>query len=98
MQLTCSRIPPLSLRRSSLRRLLLVEPATSSSVSMLEKLAVLGHFQIEKANRLESIPAIVDASQTRVAGTNLVKVLTWFDNEWAYANRMLDVVNYWQSI
>ena len=42
--------------------------------------------------------AIVDASQTRVAGTNLVKVLTWFDNEWAYANRMLDVVNYWQSI
>jgi glyceraldehyde 3-phosphate dehydrogenase/D-erythrose 4-phosphate dehydrogenase len=42
--------------------------------------------------------AIVDASQTRVAGTNLVKVLTWCDNEWAYANRMLDVVNYWQSI
>jgi glyceraldehyde 3-phosphate dehydrogenase/D-erythrose 4-phosphate dehydrogenase len=42
--------------------------------------------------------AIVDASQTRVAGTHLVKVLTWFDNEWAYANRMLDVVNYWQSI
>lgn len=42
--------------------------------------------------------AIVDASQTRVAGTHLIKVLTWFDNEWAYANRMLDVVNYWQSI
>jgi glyceraldehyde 3-phosphate dehydrogenase/D-erythrose 4-phosphate dehydrogenase len=42
--------------------------------------------------------AIVDASQTRVAGSSLVKVLTWFDNEWAYANRMLDVVRYWQSI
>ena len=42
--------------------------------------------------------AVVDASQTRVAGNNLVKVLTWFDNEWAYANRMLDVVDYWQSI
>ncbi|MFT4996687.1 MAG: D-erythrose 4-phosphate dehydrogenase [Chitinophagales bacterium] len=42
--------------------------------------------------------AIVDASQTRVAGNNLVKVLTWFDNEWAYANRMLDVVDYWQSV
>ncbi|MEH6548674.1 MAG: type I glyceraldehyde-3-phosphate dehydrogenase [Pseudomonadales bacterium] len=38
---------------------------------------------------------IVDASQTRVAGKRLVKVLVWFDNEWAYANRMLDVVNYW---
>ena len=34
---------------------------------------------------------IVDLSQTRVSGTNLVKVLVWFDNEWAFANRMLDV-------
>ncbi|MGH1485578.1 MAG: type I glyceraldehyde-3-phosphate dehydrogenase [Cellvibrionaceae bacterium] len=36
---------------------------------------------------------IIDASQTRVAGGTLVKVLTWFDNEWGFANRMLDVVN-----
>lgn len=35
--------------------------------------------------------AIVDLSQTRVSGNRLVKVLTWFDNEWGYANRMLDV-------
>jgi erythrose-4-phosphate dehydrogenase len=34
---------------------------------------------------------IVDASQTRIAGKRLAKVLTWFDNEWGYANRMLDV-------
>jgi glyceraldehyde 3-phosphate dehydrogenase/D-erythrose 4-phosphate dehydrogenase len=34
---------------------------------------------------------IVDLGQTRVAGKRLVKVLTWFDNEWGYANRMLDV-------
>jgi D-erythrose 4-phosphate dehydrogenase len=39
--------------------------------------------------------SIVDASQTRVSAGHLVKVLTWFDNEWAYANRMLDVVRYW---
>jgi D-erythrose 4-phosphate dehydrogenase len=37
---------------------------------------------------------IVDASQTRVSG-QLVKVLVWFDNEWAYANRMLDIVQGW---
>jgi D-erythrose 4-phosphate dehydrogenase len=37
---------------------------------------------------------IVDASQTRVAG-DLINVLTWFDNEWGYANRMLDVVAHW---
>ena len=35
--------------------------------------------------------AIVDLNQTRVAPNNLVKLLVWFDNEWAYANRMLDV-------
>ncbi|HTR00799.1 MAG TPA: hypothetical protein VMH83_12445, partial [Candidatus Acidoferrum sp.] len=35
--------------------------------------------------------AIVDLEQTRVSGGNLVKVLVWFDNEWGYANRMLDV-------
>src|SRR5690606_20410393 len=35
--------------------------------------------------------AILDLGQTRVSGKRLVKVLTWFDNEWGYANRMLDV-------
>ncbi|HEY9036711.1 MAG TPA: glyceraldehyde 3-phosphate dehydrogenase NAD-binding domain-containing protein [Pseudomonadales bacterium] len=39
---------------------------------------------------------IVDASQTRVSGQRLVKVLAWFDNEWAYANRMLDVASRWK--
>ncbi len=38
---------------------------------------------------------VVDASQTRVAGKQLVKVLVWFDNEWGYANRVLDVSSYW---
>lgn len=35
--------------------------------------------------------AIVDLSLTRVSGQHLLKVVSWFDNEWAYANRMLDV-------
>lgn len=39
--------------------------------------------------------SIIDASQTRVSHGHLVKVLTWFDNEWGYANRMLDVAHYW---
>ncbi|MFM1895196.1 MAG: hypothetical protein RLZZ385_270 [Pseudomonadota bacterium] len=38
--------------------------------------------------------AIVDLSFTRVSGRHLLKILTWFDNEWAYANRMLDVAHY----
>lgn len=39
---------------------------------------------------------VVDAGQTRVAGKRLAKVLIWFDNEWGYANRMLDVALAWQ--
>ncbi|MEH6580727.1 MAG: type I glyceraldehyde-3-phosphate dehydrogenase [Halioglobus sp.] len=42
--------------------------------------------------------SIVDAGQTRVSGKRLVKVLTWFDNEWGYANRMLDVAAYWSNL
>jgi len=41
---------------------------------------------------------IVDGSQTCVSGQKLIKVLTWFDNEWAFANRMLDVAKHWSSL
>lgn len=46
----------------------------------------------------DSRSAIVDASQTRVGGKRLVKVLIWFDNEWGYANRMLDILLYWRQL
>lgn len=39
--------------------------------------------------------AIIDGTQTRVAQGRLLKLLGWFDNEWGYANRMLDVAHYW---
>ncbi len=39
--------------------------------------------------------AVVDGSQTRVSGPRLVNLLVWFDNEWGFANRMLDVAGYW---
>lgn len=35
--------------------------------------------------------SIFDVSYTKVMGT-LVKVLSWYDNEWGFSNRMLDVV------
>jgi glyceraldehyde 3-phosphate dehydrogenase len=34
--------------------------------------------------------SIFDATQTKVIG-DLVKVLAWYDNEWGFSNRMLDV-------
>lgn len=42
--------------------------------------------------------SIVDGTQTRVCGGRLIKMLCWFDNEWGFANRMLDVANHWLSL
>ncbi|MFP4038911.1 MAG: type I glyceraldehyde-3-phosphate dehydrogenase [Desulfosudaceae bacterium] len=38
----------------------------------------------------DSRSAVIDGSQSRVSGSTGVSVLAWFDNEWGYANRMLD--------
>ena len=37
----------------------------------------------------------LDASLTKVLPGNLVKVLSWYDNEWGFSNRMLDVIAAW---
>ncbi|KKQ53003.1 type I glyceraldehyde-3-phosphate dehydrogenase [Candidatus Woesebacteria bacterium RIFCSPHIGHO2_01_FULL_39_17] len=36
--------------------------------------------------------AIVDLSLTQVVAGNLVKVFAWYDNEWGYANRLVEQV------
>lgn len=41
---------------------------------------------------------VVDASQTRISGDRLLKLLIWFDNEWGYANRMIDLALYWMDM
>ncbi|HLB42894.1 MAG TPA: type I glyceraldehyde-3-phosphate dehydrogenase [Gammaproteobacteria bacterium] len=41
-----------------------------------------------------SASAIFDTFGTKVIG-NLVKVLAWYDNEWGFSNRMLDVAVAW---
>ncbi len=35
---------------------------------------------------------IVDLELTRVVGGNLVKVCVWYDNEWGYSNRLVELV------
>ncbi len=35
--------------------------------------------------------SVYEASLTRVVGSRLVKVCAWYDNEWGFSNRMLDV-------
>ena len=36
--------------------------------------------------------SIVDAQLTKVLGGNMLKVVSWYDNEWGYSNRVVDLV------
>ncbi|QYY42441.1 ArsJ-associated glyceraldehyde-3-phosphate dehydrogenase [Aneurinibacillus thermoaerophilus] len=38
--------------------------------------------------------SIIDALSTMVIEDNMVKVVSWYDNEWGYSNRVVDLVNY----
>ncbi|MCM8799912.1 MAG: type I glyceraldehyde-3-phosphate dehydrogenase [Candidatus Omnitrophica bacterium] len=41
-----------------------------------------------------SFSCIFDAELTRVIAPGLVKVLGWYDNEWGYSCRVVDLINY----
>jgi len=41
--------------------------------------------------------SIVDAGYTRVVGSNCVKVLAWYDNEWGYSCRCRDLIKLFAS-
>jgi len=36
--------------------------------------------------------SVFDAGGTQVMGGNLVKVMSWYDNEWGYSNRVVDLI------
>ncbi len=38
--------------------------------------------------------AILDSADTMVMDGNLVKVMAWYDNEWGFSNRMVDLAKY----
>ncbi len=42
----------------------------------------------------ECASSVVDAPSTTVMGRRLVKVLAWYDNEWGYSSRVVDLVEY----
>ena len=42
------------------------------------------------------VSCVADLSHTRVQG-ELIKVMAWYDNEWGFSNRMLDVLLHWDG-
>lgn len=49
---------------------------------------------VSKDFQMDPHSCILDAASTQVIGGNLVKVLGWYDNEWGYSCRMVDLANY----
>ena len=83
----------------------LSRPATVAAVNQLFREAAAGPFQGLIAYSEEPRASVdfntdphsltIDATQTRICGDKMLKLLLWFDNEWGFANRMLDVGLLW---
>lgn len=83
----------------------LYQPTTVSAVNEIfaqaasgELQGLLGYTEEPHASvdfNTDPRSAIVDGTQTRVSDGTLLKLMVWFDNEWSYACRMLDVARYW---
>lgn len=57
----------------------------------------LGYEELELVSvdfRGDARSSILDALSTMVVGGNLVKVISWYDNEWGYSCRVRDLINY----
>ena len=42
--------------------------------------------------------SIFDPEYTRVIGNRIVKVLSWYDNEWGYSNRVVDLIRLFKAM
>ena len=38
--------------------------------------------------------SIIDGLSTMVIGDNMLKIVSWYDNEWGYSSRVVDLINY----
>ena len=81
----------------------LAKPATAEEANAAFRKAAAGRMKgvlVVTDEELVSIdyrgnPAssVVDAPLTKVVGGNLLKVFSWYDNEWGFSNRMKDLVH-----
>jgi glyceraldehyde 3-phosphate dehydrogenase len=80
------------------------KPATAEAVNAALRAAAAGKLRgilevtdeplVSSDFKGSSASSIVDASLTMAIGTNLVKVLAWYDNEWGYSCRVADLADF----
>lgn len=84
----------------------------SKSRSTAEVLSVLQQAQVASPNIIalsdeplascdfnhDAHSAIVDTARVQIVDGSLLKLFIWFDNEWGYANRMLDIAEHWLDL
>ncbi|MDR0762039.1 MAG: type I glyceraldehyde-3-phosphate dehydrogenase, partial [Campylobacteraceae bacterium] len=51
-------------------------------------------FRVSQDFQTSSFSSIVAADLTQVVDNNMVKIMAWYDNEWGYTNRLLDMALY----
>jgi glyceraldehyde 3-phosphate dehydrogenase len=83
------------------------KPATAESVNSALKRAAEGPMKGILAYTEEELvsidfkgnphSSIVDSGFTRVVGTNCVKVVAWYDNEWGYSCRCRDLIKFFAA-
>ena len=98
-QTTALRVPTMNVTAMDLH-LQLERPASTDQINAVLKKAasqqldgIMDYCDIPLASidfNHDPHSCIVDGTQTRISGDRLAKLLVWCDNEWGFANRMLD--------
>ena len=69
------------------------EAIAEASRGPMEGVLAYGEEHLVGADHLGSVfSATVDGLQTRVVGSDMVKLSAWYDNEWGYASRLRDIL------
>lgn len=82
----------------------LEKPATAEAVNAALKEAAEGELKgimafseeplVSKDYNGDANSSIIDGLSTMMVGDNLVKVVSWYDNEWGYSNRVVDLISF----
>ena len=60
----------------------------------LKDILVYTEDEIVSSDIVNTAPSCTIDSKLTMANGNQVKVVGWYDNEWGYSNRLVDLVNY----